>query len=168
MIWLNLVLALAWVAVNGAYGPADWLVGLLFGFLVLWVSWRAFSAEPFSLAAYFRLRTRNPPLTVVRWIAFCAFGFGEIVKSSLAVARAVLAPRLQLDPGFVAIPLDVQSDAGITILSNLLTLTPGTVSLDVADDRKTLYIHAFSVGDVEALRQATKATFERRVMELLP
>lgn len=168
MIWLNLVLALAWVAVTGAYGPADWLVGLIFGFLVLWVSWRAFSDEPFSAGAYFRLRTRNPPLTLVRWVAFGAFGFVEIVKSSVAVARAVLAPRLELDPGFVAIPLDVKSDAGITILSNLITLTPGTVSLDISSDRKTLYIHAFSVGDVDELRRSTKASFERRVMELLP
>ncbi len=168
MIWLNLLLALAWVMVNGAYGPANWLVGLIFGFLVLRISWRALSAEPFSARAYFRLRTRNPLLAVVRWLSFFAFGFVEIVKSSIAVARAVLSPRLELDPGIVAIPLDVKSDGGITLLSNLITLTPGTVSLDISHDRKTLYIHALSVGDVEALRRETKQSFERRVMELLP
>lgn len=168
MIWLNLLLALAWVATNGSYTPADWLVGLLFSFLVLRLSWRAFSTEPFSFGRYFRLRTRNPLLTIWRWLRFLTFGFVEIVKSNIAVARAVLAPRLELDPGIIAIPLDVTSDAGITTLANLITLTPGTVSLDVSSDRKTLYIHAFSVGDPEQLRRDTKAVFERRVKELLP
>jgi multicomponent Na+:H+ antiporter subunit E len=168
MIWLNVLLALAWVAVNGSYTPADWLVGLIFGFLVLWVSWRAFFDEPFSARAYFRFHSPNPLLMVWRWMRFIAFGFVEIVKSNITVARAVLSPRLKLDPGIVAIPLDLKSDAGITTLANLITLTPGTVTLDVSSDRKTLYIHAFSVGDVEALRRDTKALFERRVQELLP
>lgn len=168
MIWLNLLLALAWVAINGLYSPADWIVGLILGFLVLRVSWRALSDEPFSLGRYFRLRTANPLLTAWRWLSFLAFGLVEIVKSNLAVARAVLAPTLELRPGIVAIPLDVQSDAGITTLANLITLTPGTVTLDISSDRKTLYIHAFEVDDPEALRRETKAVFERRVRELLP
>lgn len=168
MIWLNLLLALTWVVLNGAYGPADWAVGLLFGFLVLRISWRAFTDEPFRYRRYFRFRTSNPLLTTWRWLRFLAFGFGEIIKSNLEIARAVLAPRLKLDPGIVAIPIDVKSDAGITTLANLITLTPGTVTLDVSSDRKTLYIHAFSVGDAEALRRDTKAAFERRVQELLP
>ncbi len=168
MIWLNLLLALAWVAINASYTPADWIVGLLFGFLVLRISWRALSSEPFSFGRYLRFNTRNPLLTAWRWLGFLAFGFVEIVKSNIAVTKAVLAPKLELDPGIVAIPLDVQSDAGITALANLITLTPGTVTLDVSSDRKTLYIHAFSVGDAEALRRDTKAAFERRVQELLP
>jgi multicomponent Na+:H+ antiporter subunit E len=168
MIWLNLLLALAWVAVNGAYGLADWIVGLLFGFLVIWLSWRVFFDEPFSFRAYFRFNSRNPLLMLWRWLGFFWFGFVEVVKSNIAVTRAVLAPKLDLDPGIVAIPLDLKSDAGITTLANLITLTPGTVTLDVSSDRKTLYIHAFSVGDVEALRRDTKAAFERRVQELLP
>jgi multicomponent Na+:H+ antiporter subunit E len=168
MIWLNAFLALAWVMVNGSYGLADWVVGFIFGFAVVAVSWRAFFDEPFSLRAYFRLYTRNPLLTAWRWVRFIGFGFVEIVKSNLAVTKAVLAPTLNLDPGIVAIPIDLQSDAGITTLANLITLTPGTVTLDVSSDRKTLYIHALSVGDVEALRRNTKAQFERRVQELLP
>lgn len=168
MIWLNVLLALAWVMINGAYGPADWAVGLIFGFLVILISWRAFFDEPFSMGRYLRFQTRNPLLTVWRWLGFIAFGFVEIVKSNIIVARAVLAPKLKLNPGIVAIPLDLKSDAGITTLANLITLTPGTVSLDVSSDRKTLYIHAFSVGDADELRRETKAAFERRVKELLP
>jgi multicomponent Na+:H+ antiporter subunit E len=68
----------------------------------------------------------------------------------------------------VAIPLDLQSDEGITTLANLITLTPGTVTLDVSSDRKTLYIHAFDASDPEGLVRDTKERFERRVRELLP
>lgn len=168
MIWLNLLLALAWMTVNGAYSLADLIVGLIFGFVTIWISWRAFFDEPFSPRAYFRVYSPNPLLMTWRWVRFLAFGFVEIVKSNVSIARAVLSPRMKLDPGIVAIPLDLKSDEGITTLANLITLTPGTVSLDVSSDRKTLYIHAFSVGDVEALRRDTKAAFERRVQELLP
>lgn len=167
MIWLNLLLALTWVMITGAYGIADWIIGLIFGFLVLWLSWRAFFDEPFTLRHYLRFRTRKPLLTIWRWLGFIGFGFVEIVKSNIAVARVVLAPTLQIKPGIIAIPLDVQSDAGITTFANLITLTPGTVALDVSSDRKTLYIHAFSVEDAEQLRRETKAEFERRVLELL-
>lgn len=168
MLALNLLLALAWMAINNAFTLPDLLVGLLFGFLVLRLSWRALMDEPFSLRRYFRFRSRRPTVLTARWVRFLIFGFVEIVKSNIAVARVVLAPKLDLKPGIVAIPLDLKSDEGITTLANLITLTPGTVTLDVSSDRKTLYIHAFDASDPEALRRDTKANYERRVQELLP
>jgi multicomponent Na+:H+ antiporter subunit E len=168
MLGLNFLLALSWLVLNNSYTPADLIVGLLFGFLVIRVSWRVFSEQPFSARQFFTFGTRRPLLMTWRWLRFMAFGFVEIVKSSVAVARSVLSPNMNLRPGIVAIPLDVQSDEGITTLANLITLTPGTVSLDVSSDRKTLYIHAYDVVDPEALRRDTKAVFERRVQELWP
>jgi multicomponent Na+:H+ antiporter subunit E len=168
MISLNLLLALAWMLLNNSFTIPDLLVGLVLGFLVIRVSWRALVDEPWSLQRYFRFWSRQPLRQTWRWIAFLWFGFREIVKSNIAVTKAVLSPRLDLKPGIVAIPLDLKSDEGITTLANLITLTPGTVTLDVSSDRKTLYIHAFEVTDAEALRRETKASFERRVQELLP
>lgn len=168
MLGLNFLLALAWLVLNNSYTPADLFVGLLFGFLVLRLSWRALSSEPFSFGRFFRFNTRRPLLLTWRWLRFLVFGFVEIVKSSVAVARSVLSPNMNLRPGIVAIPLDIKSDEGITTLANLITLTPGTVSLDVSSDRKTLYIHAYEVSDPEALRRDTKEVFERRVQELWP
>ena len=62
-------------------------------------------------------------------------------------------------------PLDLKSDAGITVLANLITLTPGTLSLDVSPDRKTLFVHALHVEDPDAFRREVKEGFERRVKE---
>lgn len=167
MVVFTILLALLWMALNGSYTLADLVVGLLFGFLVIRASWRVLRPTPFRWGDYLRLPKR-PLLLAWRWLRFLGFGFVEIVKSNIAVARVVLAPKLRLNPGIVAIPLDVESDAGITTLANLVTLTPGTVSLDISTDRRTLYIHAFSVDDADALREETKASFERRVKELLP
>jgi multicomponent Na+:H+ antiporter subunit E len=72
-------------------------------------------------------------------------------------------------PGVVAIPLDARTDAEITMLANLITLTPGSVSLDLSDDKRFLYVHAMYIdgGDVEAYRRSVKEGLERRVLELL-
>ncbi|MBO9374752.1 MAG: Na+/H+ antiporter subunit E, partial [Chloroflexus sp.] len=97
------------------------------------------------------------------------FALWSILKANIDMARIVLFRRVaDIRPGIIAIPLDVKSDAGITVLANLITLTPGTVSLDVATDRRTIYIHCIDVYDTEAIRNDIKQQFERRVMELLP
>jgi multicomponent Na+:H+ antiporter subunit E len=170
MFTFNIVLAFIWVVLNNSFTLADVIVGLLFGFLAIRLSWPVLSSEPFSFGRFFSLGKRNPIVLTGMWIRFIIFGFIEVVKSNIAVVKVVLAPKMKLNPGIVAIPLDIKSDAGITTLANVITLTPGTVSLDVSSDRKTLYIHAFNVtdADADALRRETKETFERRVQELLP
>jgi len=70
-------------------------------------------------------------------------------------------------PGILAVPLDAQSDAEITLLANLLTLTPGTLSLDVSPDRRFLYVHIMYITDADATRRRIKDGFERRVLEVL-
>ena len=83
--------------------------------------------------------------------------------------RAPLAAESYVCPGVVAIPLDARTDAEITLLANLITLTPGSVSLDLSEDKRVLYVHAMYIdgGDVEAYRRSVKEGLERRVLELL-
>jgi multicomponent Na+:H+ antiporter subunit E len=70
-------------------------------------------------------------------------------------------------PGIVAIPLDLESDLEILVLTSLITLTPGTLSLDISEDRKTLYIHAMFIENREQIQKLVKEGFERRVREVL-
>jgi multicomponent Na+:H+ antiporter subunit E len=72
-------------------------------------------------------------------------------------------------PGIIAIPLDARTDLEITLLANLITLTPGTLSLDVSADRRVLYVHVMYIDndDIEAVRRSIKDGFERRVLEVL-
>ena len=88
--------------------------------------------------------------------------------SGLQVAWLVIQPKLKLRPGFIAYPLTVTSDAQITLLANLITLPPGTLSVDVSDDRKPLFIHALDIADREALVGRIAAGFETRILRALP
>lgn len=95
------------------------------------------------------------------------FFLWEIIKSNLRVAYDVLTPGFRMRPGVIGIPLEARTDLEITLLANLITLTPGTLSLDVSSDRRTLYIHAMYADDPEKVRKEIKAGFERRVLALL-
>jgi len=106
----------------------------------------------------------------VRIWKLCALGVYfiiELVLSSLKVAWDVITPRHRARPGILAVPLDVRSDAAVTVLANLVSLTPGSVSLDVSEDRSTLFVHAMFIDDVEAARAEIKEKMERRVKEAL-
>jgi len=100
-------------------------------------------------------------------IRFAGYFLWQMFLSNLRVAQEVLRPRLSITPGVVAVPLTVTTDLEITLLACLITLTPGTLSLDVSDDRSTLYVHALDVVDPDEFRRSVVDGFERRVLELL-
>ena len=89
------------------------------------------------------------------------------MRANLRVARDVITPTSYARPGIVAVPLDARTDLEITLLSNLVTMTPGSLSIDVADDRSVMYVHSMFVDDAAELRRVIKDDFERRVLELL-
>jgi multicomponent Na+:H+ antiporter subunit E len=72
-----------------------------------------------------------------------------------------------MNPGIIAFPLDAKSDLEITLFANLLTLTPGTLSLDVSSDKKILYVHALYVKDADSFRSELKNGLEKRLLEVL-
>lgn len=103
-----------------------------------------------------------------RLLEFIAFILKELVVSSLRVAYDVLTPASKLNPAIIAVPLDAESDREIVTLAVLVTLTPGTLSLKVSDDRRTLYVHEMYVTDhnVERARRLIKDGYERRILRL--
>lgn len=153
----NLVLALIWTFLTGRVSVGGLSVGFVLGYFVLAMVYRA-SETP---TRYFR-KTRQ-------FIGFVFYFLRELVVSTLKVAYDVLTPTHYMDPGIVGIPLDAQSDLEVTLLANLITLTPGTLSLEVSEDRRTLYIHAMYVknADADAVRREIKEGLERRLLELL-
>ncbi|MBK7895784.1 MAG: Na+/H+ antiporter subunit E [Candidatus Promineifilaceae bacterium] len=153
MLLLNLLLAIAWVALTGQYEASNFAVGFVLGYLVL--------------------RLTQQSETAVRYVRrarllffFTGFFLKELVISSWRVVVVVLTPKMTMRPGVVAIPLTVTSEAAITMLGNLITLTPGTLTLDVSTDHSTMYVHAMDVGDVAAFRASIKNGFEKRILEL--
>jgi multicomponent Na+:H+ antiporter subunit E len=100
-------------------------------------------------------------------VRFLLFYAKEVVLANLRVAYDVLTPRDRANPAIIAFPLAAKTDFEILVVANLISMTPGTLSMDVSTDRKTLYIHAMFVDDVEALKEELKVNFEGRVLALL-
>ena len=95
------------------------------------------------------------------------FYIKEVVVANLRVAHDILTPGFNMKPGVIAIPLDAKKDVEILSLTNLITFTPGTLSLDVSTDRKVLYIHAMYIDDAQKLIKEIKEGLEKKVVEVL-
>ncbi|MFV0414944.1 MAG: Na+/H+ antiporter subunit E [Chthoniobacterales bacterium] len=101
-----------------------------------------------------------------RFFLFLLFYAKEILLSNFKVAWDVITPGTMSSPGIIALPLDAKSDIEILTLANLITMTPGTLSLDVSTDRKTLYVHSMYLEDAKKLKKELKENFESRVINL--
>ena len=100
----------------------------------------------------------------MRWLSLILLFGKELILSALRVAWLAVRPTMNIRPAIVAYPLTVTSDAQITLLANMITLTPGTLSVDVSDDRKWLYVHAIDIASKEALIGSIAAGFETRIL----
>lgn len=109
------------------------------------------------------------PLRLAYGWTLLAGGFvRELATSTIDVIGAVLGDRSRLKPAILAVPLDVRSPAGVTLFADMVTLTPGTTSLEVSEDQRTLYVHALDARDPEAAKAQLKSTLERSVGRVLP
>jgi multicomponent Na+:H+ antiporter subunit E len=106
--------------------------------------------------------------TALAWVRVAHTFITELAKSTLATVRAVLGPTERLRPAILAVPLDVRSPAGTVLFADMVTLTPGTTSLDVSADGRTLYVHVLDAPDREAAIVGMKSTLEARAREVLP
>ena len=149
---LSLVFAVVWVAVTGSGTLHNLIFGFALSTLSLWIV-----REQMSARGYWRRMGRILSLLVLF--------FKELALSAWKVAVLVMSPRMELKPGIFAYPLTVDRDFEITLLANLITLTPGTLSVDVSADRKTLFVHAIDCWDPEATRRDIATGFERKIME---
>lgn len=94
--------------------------------------------------------------------------FRELITSSWAVARAAFARVPETRSAIVAVPVTLKTDLGIATLANMITLTPGTCSLHVSDDRQWIYVHALDAPDPESVVSAIVSTFEDRIRKMEP
>ena len=152
MFLVNILLAVDWAFVSGSFSALNLALGFALGSIALWVIRGQVATE-----GYFS-RTR-------RVASLALLFFYELFMSAVKVATTVMKPDMQLKPGIFDYPLQVDRDFEIVLLANMITLTPGTLSVDVSEDRSTLYIHALDCSDVEATRRDIAEGFERKIME---
>ena len=90
----------------------------------------------------------------------------ELLLSNLAVLKVVLNPKLDIRPGIFALETQLTAEWEVTLLANLITLTPGTLVVDISPDNKTLYIHAMDIEDVDVAAEDIRCSFEKAIMEV--
>jgi multicomponent Na+:H+ antiporter subunit E len=155
MFALNIALAVAWAALTGNITLSGLLVGFALGSAALYLTKPLFP----GCERYFR--------RVLNWTRLGILFLYELVVSSVQVVWDVLTPQHKARPGIIAMPLDVEGEMEVLLVTNLISLTPGTLSLDVSDDCRTLYIHAMFADDPDAIRAQMKTGMERWVIEAM-
>jgi multicomponent Na+:H+ antiporter subunit E len=152
----NILLALAWAALQGDFSLATLVTGHVLGYLIL-----------FALVRGGVLHTSPYIGRVHRVVGLLLYFLWELVRANLRLALDVATPRYHMTPGIIAVPLDVTRDSEILLLSMLINTTPGSVALDVSPDRTLLYVHVMYMTTPDAARDEIKTGFERRVLGIL-
>ncbi|MGG4488398.1 Na+/H+ antiporter subunit E [Metabacillus idriensis] len=152
-ILLNFSIAFTWMFLKGEYSVQDFFNGYFFGLLMI-----------FALRRFFNHR-------FYLWNVFAVLKLlyifnRELIMSNLAVLKVVLAPKMTARPGIFKLETELKKDWEITILANLITLTPGTLVVEISDDNRYLYIHAMDLADAEEARKDIKNTFEKAIQEV--
>lgn len=150
---VNLLLTIVWAAFFGSFDAITLGSGFVLSYAILWVL-QPLTGGP---SPYF--------LRLLYWVKLVILFHYELVVSSLQVFWDVITPGYNARPAIVEVPLDVKTDAGILLVTNLISLTPGTLSLDVSEDRKTLSIHAMFADDPEDLCRSLKSGMEKWVID---
>lgn len=151
----NILLTLIWVMITGDMSFANFVFAFSLSYGILWLISRGSDTE-----------NRRYFIIIPKILSLFLFFLKELVYANLQVAYEVMTPKNNTVPGIVAVPIDVKTNVEIALLSYLVSLTPGTISIDVSDDRRVLYVHAMYVTDKEKFIKEIKEGFEKRILEI--
>lgn len=150
---MNLLLSFIWVALTGSMYYSNFLFGFLLGFFILWVMNKDEEDN--------RYFNRVPKI-----IGFVFYFLYEMIMANLQVAYDVITPKYFFKPGIVRFPLTATSDLEINLISMFISLTPGTILLDVSDDKKWIFIHVMYLDSREKFISRMKYS-EGRILEIV-
>lgn len=152
-IFVNLSIAFVWMFFFDSWNFSTFFLGYLLG-LALIFALRRFMQEPF----YFK--------KVYALIKLLLLFLKELILSSWVVLKEIIRPRIDIRPGIIAIPTKLRSDWEISTFAMLITLTPGTLTLEVSPEKDVLYVHSIDIKDTEKTIEQIKNTFELAIMEV--
>ena len=151
---LNVMLTLIWIALTGTFTYINFFIGFFISYFILWVLSRNSEDKRYFTIAF-------------KIVGFFFFFLYEMLKANWQVAYEVMTSNLHMKPGIVKIELEAKTDLEITLLSNLISLTPGTLVLDVSDDRKVMYVHGMYLEDKEKFIDSIKTGLERPLLNIM-
>ena len=152
-ILVNVLIAITWIFLQNNYTFPSFIFGYGMGLIIL-VILRRFLVFDFYLRRVW---------AIIKLIMLFII---ELIKANIDVIKIVLSPKLTNQPGIVAVTTKLETDVEITLLAALISLTPGTVSMDFSQDSKTIYIHAINVPDKDEMIADIHNSFERAIKEV--
>ncbi|WP_173916068.1 Na+/H+ antiporter subunit E [Halobacillus sp. Marseille-Q1614] len=152
-IVLNIIVAFMWMFLSETYTFTTFLVGYIIGIALLYVMKR------FIPGSFYMKR-------VISIIKLLLLFIRELILSNIDIIKMVYKPKIDVQPGIFRLPIELNNNWEITLLANLISLTPGTLTLEVSEDLSTLYIHAMDIPDIEASVKEIKETFEKAILEV--
>ncbi|MBM7660751.1 multicomponent Na+:H+ antiporter subunit E [Bacillus mesophilus] len=150
---LNILIAFIWMILLETFTFGYFFLGFITGAILLSIFRR------FIPGTFYLKKVRAIIMLILLFIK-------ELILSNIEIVKVVYRPKLDIRPGIIALPTDLRSNWEITLLANLITLTPGTLSMTVSDDNQTIYIHAMDIRDRDETIKSIKDTFENAIMEV--
>ena len=150
----SLAILAVWLLLNG-FSNGHWVLAVLLALVIP-------KLAPTPAIAAPRLAS---PWVVAKLAMVVLF---DIVKANVEIALRILGPESRIHPAYVWVPLDIRSPQGIAVFAAIITMTPGTLSCEVSEDRRWLLVHAFHTDDPAAVVAEVKSRYEAPLMEVFP
>jgi len=152
-IIIHLIIACMWMLLNESYSFSSFFAGFLVGIVLLYL-FRRFLPGSFYLRRWFMI------------FGLLILFIKELIKSNIDIVKLVYKRQPEVEPGIFALPIDLEKDWEIALLANLITLTPGTLSIAVSRDHSVIYVHAMHIDTIEESINSIKNSFERAILEV--
>ena len=152
-ILLNFSLAFLWMFLSANLTANGFLIGFILGAVSLVIMRRFFTGRLYLERIW----------SVIKLIFLF---LKELILANIAVLKVVLKPKLDMQPAFFKYETSLTQEWEITLLSSLITLTPGTVVVHISDDNKNLFIHAIDASDVDETIASIRDSFEKAILEV--
>jgi multicomponent Na+:H+ antiporter subunit E len=154
LFFINTFIALGYIGVQGQFSLSGFLVGFVLGYLALWLT------QPlYGKSRYFE--------RVPKAVRLAGFFLAELLLSNLRVLWDVITPGQISRPGIVGVPLRAETKMEILMVANMISLTPGTLSVDLSSDQRTLFVHVMFLDDPERFRRQIRDGLEQRILEVM-
>lgn len=150
---LNLIIAFLWMLLNQSWTGVSFLIGYVLGLLIIGI-FRRFFPTPFYMIRI------HAVLKLLKLL------FVELFRSSFQVMGAIVKPKLDITPGTFKYRTKLTSDFEIMLLFLFISLTPGTLAIEISKNKKTLYIHALNMSDEEEMVTSIRDSVEKAIMEV--
>ena len=153
LFFINTFIALGFMGVQGHFNLSGFALGFGLGYLALWIT------QPlYGQSRYFQRVPKSARLV--------GYFLLELLHSNLRVFWDVVTPGHISRPGIVGVPLRAETELEILLVANMISLTPGTLSVDLSEDRRTLYVHVMYLDDPDRFRESITDGLERRILEV--